>query len=253
MKKLSEIINKILKNGFAKKIAAKYPQLFQFISERISVNKFNGLPLTFLLTAFAANLLLFNEIAESIENSQLMLSIDNSFAQFLYSIRINKVANLFFYFTKLGSIPVVIITSSIAIFVFLFQRRFTYIISLLISLIGTGITVLLGKNYFHRVRPLGLSFYNEPLYSFPSGHSILAIAFYGLLFYFIIRHSKKYKLLWTTFSILFVLLLGFSRLYLGVHYLSDVFAGYSLGFLWLLFAISIVEWKSSRSTQEYKR
>jgi undecaprenyl-diphosphatase len=45
---------------------------------------------------------------------------------------------------------------------------------------------------------------------------------------------------------LFILLIGFSRLYLGVHFLSDVVAGYSLGLLWLLFSISIIEWKISR-------
>ena len=249
MKKLSDIITKILDGRFAKIFAAKHPRLFRFISERLSLNKFIGLPLTLLVTVFIANLLLFNEIAENIENSRWMLSIDNSLAQFLFSIRSNHVANLFFYFSKLGSLPVIIVTGSIAVSVFLFQRRFIFIISLLISLAGTGISILLGKVYFHRIRPDSLSFYNEVLYSFPSGHAIIAVAFYGLLFYFIIRHSAKHKLLWTTFSVLFMLLLGFSRLYLCVHYLSDVFAGYSLGFLWLLLAVSIVEWKFTRTAE----
>jgi undecaprenyl-diphosphatase len=246
MKKLADFIARILNTGFGKIIAAKYPRLFKFIAERLSLNKFIGLPLTLLFVVFTANLLVFNEIAESIENSRWMLAIDNLFAQFLFSIRTNQVANSFFYFSKVGSLRVVIAVGSIAALVLLFQRKFIYVVALLISLAGSGITILLGKLYFHRVRPDGLSFYNETTYSFPSGHALIAVSFYGLLFYFIIRHSINYKLRWTIFSILFILFLGYSRLYLCVHYLSDVFAGYSLGFLWFLLAVSVVEWKFTR-------
>jgi undecaprenyl-diphosphatase len=128
---------------------------------------------------------------------------------------------------------------------FIIQRKFVFIIPLLITLAGTGLTILIGKIYFHRERPNVLAFYNEPSYSFPSGHATVSVAFYGLLFYFIIRNVKniKHKFQLIAVSLLFILLLGFSRLYLCVHYLSDVAAGYSLGLLWLLLAISIIEWK----------
>jgi undecaprenyl-diphosphatase len=141
-------------------------------------------------------------------------------------------------------VPAVFIVTLISILIFLFTRKFIHILALLLTLFGTGITILLGKVYFHRVRPDGLSFYNETSYSFPSGHAVLAVAFYGLLFYSIIRHTAKYKLQWITICFLFMLLLGFSRVYLCVHYLSDVLAGYSLGLLWLLLSISIIEWKN---------
>jgi len=73
---------------------------------------------------------------------------------------------------------------------------------------------------------------------------MIAVAFYGFLFYSLILYSPKMKtkVRWTGFSIVFILLLGFSRLYLGVHCLSDVLVGYSFGLLWLLLAISILEW-----------
>jgi undecaprenyl-diphosphatase len=104
--------------------------------------------------------------------------------------------------------------------------------------------VQLSKNYFHRLRPESLSFYYEFSFSFPSGHATVAVAFYCVLFYSIIRSRKtnasKFK--WLIAGILFIGLLGFSRLYLCVHYLSDVMAGYSLGLLWMLLAISIREW-----------
>ncbi len=236
----------ISNNSVVKRIAAKYPRLFQFFLNRLTPNRFSGLPFTLLLTATTANLLLLNEITESIENSPWMLSIDKSFARFLFSIRITTIADALLYFTMLGSIRVVIIIALAAIVIFLWKKNFVYLIASVIALVGTGATVLLGKNYFHRIRPTDFGFYSETSFSFPSGHATIAVAFYGLLFYAVFHHFKrnKIKFLWITISLSFILLLGFSRLYLGVHYLSDVVAGYSLGFLWLLLALSIVEWST---------
>ena len=243
MNRLPAIIDKLRNTSIAKMFVAKYPHFSEFISNRFSLKKFNGLPLTFLIIVFGANLLLFNEITESIENGEWMLSIDNSFAEYLFNIRNKMLANSFFYFSKLGSYMLIIPIALIAIFIFTFQKKIICVFSLLIALAGTGLTSSLSKIYFHRVRPLDFSFYNESSYSFPSGHAMYAVAFYGLLFYIIIMHTKKHQLPWAIVSIAFILLLGFSRLYLGVHFLSDVCAGYSLRFLWLLLSISILELK----------
>jgi len=217
----------------------------RFITSRFTVSEFTGLPLTFLIVCFIGNVLLLDEIAESFENSAMMLSVDKTVAQFLFNIRITGLANALFYFSKMGTFPVVVLIAVAITTVLLLRRNFIYLFALLVALAGTGTTVLIGKNYFHRVRPEAFSFYFEPLYSFPSGHATVAVAFYGLLFYVLIRHVEKYKnkSLWMGVAILFVLLLGFSRLYLGVHYLSDVLAGFSLGLLWLLLAISLLEWR----------
>lgn len=68
-------------------------------------------------------------------------------------------------------------------------------------------------------------------YSFPSGHSIISVSFYGYLITYILEHTKKTWLI--ILGVLFILGIGFSRIYLGVHYFSDVLAGYSLGALTL--------------------
>lgn len=247
---LADFINHINQQAIVKKCAAKYPRLTQFVLERLSLSQFKGLPLTLLMAVFTANLFLFNEIAESIVNSPLMLGIDYSFAQFLFKIRNNTIANTFYYFSMLGSFYVVIIIALITSLILVWEKQFTYLISLMVALIGIAITVFLGKQYFHRIRPEDYSFYTENSYSFPSGHAIASIAFYGLLFYMIIRFKEKHKLRWTIFAILFISLLGFSRLYLCVHFISDVLAGYSLGFLWFLLSISLIEWKAMRSKKQ---
>ena len=235
-------------------LAAKYPRAYQFFLDRFSLDKFTGLPFTILLICFGANLLVLNEIVESLVDSPLMISLDKSFAQFLYSIRIHAIAVALFYFTKLCSFWVVIIAALLTTSIFWAKGKFIYILPLWIALAGTGITIYSGKDYFHRIRPADINYYVETLYSFPSGHSTTAVAFYGVIFYSIIRNTKRHrvKFRWMIGALLFMLLLGFSRLYLGVHYLSDVLGGYSLGLLWLLLAISITEWRMHKRKYRHK-
>ena len=229
-----------------KKVATRFPNFSRFLRNRFATNKFNGLPLTFLGVSFIANLMLLFEIAEDFENSPVMHAIDNSLAQFLFDLRIAIVANIFYYFSLLGSLPVVILVALAATILLLIKKKYVHLIALITALTGTGITVLTGKNYFLRLRPKDFGFYSEVSYSFPSGHATVAMAFYGMLFYIFIRLTPTYKNKFRLFvlALLFISLLGFSRLYLGVHYLSDVIAGFSLGLLWLLSAISILEWKT---------
>jgi membrane-associated phospholipid phosphatase len=92
-------------------------------------------------------------------------------------------------------------------------------------------------------------YYDASSFSFPSGHSIIAIAFYGLLFYFLIRNLKKHHLSSAIGALLFVNFIGFTRIYLGVHYFTDVIAGFALGGMWLLLAISIVEWENIKGIE----
>ncbi|MBP6531699.1 MAG: phosphatase PAP2 family protein [Bacteroidia bacterium] len=247
MNTLTGLVNKVLNLSFVKSFAVKFPSIYQISVNRFSLKSFDGLPLTILLTIFAVNLAMFNELAENIENSQLVLSIDNYFATVLFRIRIDSIAEVFYYFSKVGSTPIVLLIALTAIAVFYFRKMVNYIFPLLLTMIGTSITMILSKTYFHRIRPIDLGYYKETMYSFPSGHAMFAISFYGLLFYVLIRQAPKHRLQWFIFAISFILLIGFSRLYLCVHFLSDVIAGYSLGLLWLLLSISIIEFKKFKS------
>ena len=103
-----------------------------------------------------------------------------------------------------------------------------------ITIGGFGATFVL-KEIFHRSRPLG-ALVTESSPSFPSAHSIISIAFYAFIFYLLALNAKsrfsKYLLISAVFLV--PVFLGFSRLYLGVHYLSDVLAGYAIGDIWFL-------------------
>lgn len=113
-----------------------------------------------------------------------------------------------------------------------------------------GLTVLLGseilnnlvKNLYQRVRPEEVEHLIEQGgYAFPSGHSMGSVITYGALLFIFIRYVKSTHWQWimSIFVALLCLMIGLSRVYLGVHYLSDVIGGFSLGFAFLCFSIAL--------------
>lgn len=107
-----------------------------------------------------------------------------------------------------------------------------------------GIATLLNqilKHIVQRPRPMEYRIIDESGYSFPSGHSMVSAAFYGFLIYLIYRNVKNKYVKW--FSILglsmLVILIGISRIYLGVHYTSDVIAGFLISISYLIIFTSV--------------
>ena len=107
------------------------------------------------------------------------------------------------------------------------------------------ITILnqLLKRILRRPRPTEFRIVEETGYSFPSGHSMVSMAFYGYLIYLIYRYIKNKYVKWTLITILSILicLIGISRIYLGVHYTSDVLGGFLLSISYLVVYISLIK------------
>ena len=102
--------------------------------------------------------------------------------------------------------------------------------------------MLLLKSLFKRKRPLAPLLRAVRGLSFPSGHAIISVTFYGLLIYIFFHTVKNNELnyLLTALLIILILLIGFSRVYLRVHYMSDVLAGFIIGVLWLFIALAVI-------------
>lgn len=111
----------------------------------------------------------------------------------------------------------------------------------LLLLFNVIITTLLNqtlKHTFQRIRPIN-KIVEETGYSFPSGHSMIALSFYGFLIYMIYKSNIKYKKTLITILSILILLIGISRIYLNVHYPTDVIGGFSLSLAYLLLFIEI--------------
>ena len=130
----------------------------------------------------------------------------------------------------------------IAVILFIVIKNKKIGISIITNL---GIITILNqllKRILQRPRPEEFRIINESGYSFPSGHSMISMAFYGYLIYLIYKYVKNKYLKWFLITILGILIvnIGISRIYLGVHYTSDVLAGFLISISYLIVYISIV-------------
>ena len=162
---------------------------------------------------------------------------------FIYSIiekTINKsTTDAIKVLTYLGSAyPFILI-----IILSLFVKNKKYCKYLSINLILISIINVIMKSLFSRPRPLDISLVEEVGYSFPSGHTLTSMAFYGLLIYFVTKSnlSKRLKIILNTILSLLILIVGLSRIYLGVHYFTDVIGGFLLAIIYLIIFISVLE------------
>ena len=115
--------------------------------------------------------------------------------------------------------------------------------SIAVNLLCSGFVNHLIKELVQRPRPpIELRMVEESSFSFPSGHAMTSATFYGLIIYFILKNVKNKKLRNTiciTLSLL-IFLIGISRIYLGVHYASDVLAGFTFAIVYLVLYITFV-------------
>jgi len=166
--------------------------------------------------------------------------------------RVNTINNKFMLFiTFLGKHQFLIPANLILIFYFLLVKKQTWFSIRVITIaISSLVLMLLLKQLFQRKRPLSPLLKAAKGLSFPSGHAIMAVTFYGLLIY-ILQHSITTDWLkWfvTILVIVLIVLIGFSRVYLRVHYASDVAAGFIIGLLWLLLSLTVLKWLESYIT-----
>ena len=141
--------------------------------------------------------------------------------------------------TLLGSQKFLVPANLLLIFYFFIVRDNKKTALQITAISLTSVIVMFSIKYFlQRQRPLVPLISKVHGYSFPSGHTFSSVTFFGILAYIAYRNIKRPLLRWAViiFLIVCVILVGFSRVYLRLHYASDVIAGFSLGVLWLILA-----------------
>jgi membrane-associated phospholipid phosphatase len=122
------------------------------------------------------------------------------------------------------------------------KKQNWFSIRILTIALSSLLLMILLKAIFQRKRPLSPLLNAARGLSFPSGHAIMSVTFYGLLLYIFLSETDTYwiRVSVTILLVMLILLIGFSRVYLRVHYASDVVAGFVVGFLWLLISVFVL-------------
>jgi membrane-associated phospholipid phosphatase len=224
-----------LRNRFAPQIA--------FLRARLSPAGFLGLDLTIGAVILIGGVWIFGGIAEDVATGDPLTVLDREIAAWLHLHATPALTDAMIFVSLLASWPV---ATGICIFMaayFIWKRSYYRLLALVLTIpAGMLLTVIL-KYAFHRSRPA----WDDPIlligsFGFPSGHAMAATLLYGFLAAFIARKVRAWR--WRVLVVLaagmLIVLVGFSRLYLGVHYLTDVLAGMAAGSAWLALCLTAV-------------
>ena len=226
-------------------VANRFPATTRWLAARFSTDQFTGLPLTGLVALLIISIMTLSEVAENLVNSEPMVQVDHWFTDLVVNARTSDLSEFFYGVTWFGSLYATVGAMLVGTIVLWWQRKRRNVFILWGLIPGMSGMVQLGKRTFQRDRPAQVGYYAETGYSFPSGHSATAMTLYGLLDYWFARSSyRKRSRIWLGIAaVSLILAVGFSRIYLGVHFLSDVLGGYLLGICWLTVGIALTEWQ----------
>ena len=166
--------------------------------------------------------------------------IDSNVAIFFANHNNIVLTNIFKFISFICS-PKFMILVNVCLFIFIILKKKYKLFLINVASIASVVVNNIIKIIIKRERPNFLVLSNETSYSFPSGHSMISILFFGSIIYLVNKYNIKYRKTITILLSIFIILVGLSRLYLGVHFLTDVIGGYLCGFIALIIIIMIFE------------
>lgn len=178
---------------------------------------------------------LFLGVLEDLVNLDPLVRADQAIYQFLQTLRTPWGDHTLVAVTELGDGPVTLLIAAVVFSVLLLQRKLRAAGYWLIAVSGGMGLVELFKWALHRPRPIAI-YEGVSSWGFPSGHSTMSVVLYGFLAILAVRgFNSRWRWLPFAMAIGLSLLIAFSRIYLGAHWLSDVLGGLSLGWAWVTF------------------
>ncbi len=187
-------------------------------------------------TIAVASLVIFGEILREVVTQSGLVRADASVATFVAEHRIGWLAALLSIVTWAGS-SFLLIPLTVAIGVVSWARRRTILPAVLVAAAygGAALTYAILKPVIGRVRPSAALQYGPPDtgWAFPSGHTTQSAAFYGTLAVLVLASAVPHRHLLAAGAAAMIVVIGFCRLYLGVHWLTDVLGGLTLGLCWV--------------------
>ena len=194
-------------------------------------------------TISAVSLVVFLRFASQVMINSGGIYFDEKVISSIHKSISPNIKNVMIVVSFLGSVTFYFLLAPFLIWYLIKNKHYIELLALLIAILGSyGLNATL-KHYYERIRPEAYFLVEQGGFSFPSGHAMIAMSFYGMATYLVVRNKKwsiKKISIWIL-TIVFIALMGFSRIYLGVHWPTDVIAGFGAGFIWLYFCIVGVE------------
>lgn len=216
-----------------------------FLSEKLKEHSqklpyFIDAIISLLIVVFGIKL--FVELTENLK-TEVLAEFDTSIAQYFTSIRTPFLTKYFVIVTDIGDVWGYLGVFLLCTLLFYFYfKGWKYVIQLASVLVLALSSNLILKEIINRERPTLAHLVTVKTLSYPSGHAMTAMAFYGFLIYLITTFKIRifYKIGLILVLVILILSIGISRIYLGVHFPSDIAGGFIAGFIWVIFCVLIL-------------
>ena len=239
-------------SGLGTRIRTSFPKTTRLLQARLTPRRYTGLPLTIIVIMALYISALFGGLVEELLEADELVRLDESINQRIDPIRTDGMISVFIWITDLGGsatfVAVALVTTGL---LWAHCRRYM-IAPLWLTILGSQITTYAGKYVFARQLPEFVAEIIAVTPSFPSGHATSAMAVYGFIAYIVARDlittRQRFELIY--WAAVLISLIGFSRMLLGLHYASDVAAGFLVGGFWLLLGFAVAEHKYRQTANQ---
>ncbi|HLZ46201.1 MAG TPA: phosphatase PAP2 family protein [Gemmatimonadales bacterium] len=226
------------------RLKARYPGVWTFIARRFARGEYLGLHLTIGLAISLIGLWIFAAITEDVIHHDPITVFDLSLLNWLQAHATPTGHAIAVDVSRLGTGITLSALGLLVALLLAIRRAWLLLEGWLTAYLGAGVLNQALKTAIHRPRPVHSAILSSESWSFPSGHAMGSLIGYGMLAYLVIAYlptGKNHRTAIVIAATVLVLAIGFSRLYLGVHYFSDVIGGFGAGVLWLSACISGLE------------
>jgi len=228
-----------------KQLQARYPRARTFVAARFARGEYLGLHLTIGLAISVAGLWLFGGITEDVIHHDPLTQFDVTLLNWVHARATPAGYAIFDAISLLGSPATISVLALVVGLLLAARRQWILLGGWLAAFAGGGLLAEALKVVIRRPRPpYAAGFLHHYSWSFPSGHAMGSLIGYGMLAYVLTVlwiHRRSAQVSLVLGAALLIGAIGLSRLYLGVHYFSDVVGGYAAGLLWLSACISGLE------------
>jgi len=220
----------------------RHPATAKFIAARFARGEYLGLHLTVGFLISLAALWIFAGVTEDVVSHDPLTNFDLALTTWIRAHTTPLGDRIFTLVSLIGSPIAMAAVGTVGAVLIIVRRKWLELAAWVAGFIGAGVLSLILKIVIRRPRPVGATaFLHGESFSFPSGHALGSLVGYGMLAYvigssWITTTRGRFRLVIATAVL--VVAIGISRLYLGVHYFSDVVGGYAVGVLWLSVCIS---------------